>query len=75
MAPVPVPPWFCDLVEAVAGKRLNANSDAEPLSRGSVLLLSEKLASIKEADFYSNLAKWFLYERFKAPAPKPEANR
>jgi WD40 repeat protein/serine/threonine protein kinase len=70
MAPVPVPPWFCDLVEAVAGKRLNANGDAEPLSLGSVLLLSEKLASIKEADFYSNFAKWLLYERFKAPAPK-----
>ncbi len=36
-APVPVPAWFCGFVEAVAGKRLNARRDAEPVSRESML--------------------------------------
>ena len=67
--PVPVPSWFCDLVEGVAGKRLNVNRDAEPESRDSFQALRKRFANVADPDFYSRWANWFLWERLKDPAP------
>jgi hypothetical protein len=67
--PVPVPAWFCGFVEAVAGKRLNARRDAEPVGREALQSFRQKFADQRETDFYSRWANWFLYERLKDPAP------
>jgi len=67
-APVPVPWWFCDLVEAVAAKRRTANHEAEPIGRDGLQPLRERLATTQDADFYSRWAKWFLWERLNDPA-------
>jgi WD40 repeat protein/predicted Ser/Thr protein kinase len=68
--PVPVPAWFCDLVVAVAGKRLNASRDAEPIGPESSLPLRQRFRQVKDADFYSRWARWFLWERMQDPAPE-----
>jgi WD40 repeat protein len=66
--PVPVPTWFCGFVEAVAGKRLNARRDAEPVSRESLQPFRQRFAE-RGTDFYSRWANWFLWERMRDPAP------
>ncbi|HEX5220924.1 MAG TPA: protein kinase [Verrucomicrobiae bacterium] len=68
--PIPVPGWFCDFVEAVAGKRLNASHDAEPVSREALQAFRLKLANSPGNQFYDRWAGWFLNERLKNPAPK-----
>jgi len=68
--PVPVPAWFCDLVQAVARKRLNASREAEPVGGDSLQPLRQRFASVQDTDFYSRWAKWFLWERMKEPAPE-----
>ena len=68
--PVPVPSWFCDLVEAVAGKRLSANREIGLVGRDSLQPLRQRFASVQESDFYSRWAKWFLWERMSDPAPE-----
>src|SRR5262245_36031360 len=35
-SPVLVPAWFCEFVEAVAGRRCNERHDAEPVSHESL---------------------------------------
>jgi WD40 repeat protein len=66
--PVPVPDWFCGFVEAVAGKRLNARRDAEPVGREALQPFRQKFAEQRETDFYSRWANWFLYERLEDTA-------
>lgn len=68
-APVPVPAWVPDFVEAVAGRRLNARHEMESVSRESMQPFRQKFAEAREKDFYSRWANWFLYERLKDPAP------
>jgi len=68
-SPVPVPLWFCEFVEAVAGRRCNQHHDAEPVSRESLQAFRQRFADSRETDFYSRWANWFVYERLKDPAP------
>lgn len=65
--PVPVPSWYCDLVEAVGGRRLTAGREFEPLGRESLRPLRERLAQDPHSDFYSRWAKWFLEDRLEDP--------
>ncbi|MCC7375190.1 MAG: protein kinase [Verrucomicrobiales bacterium] len=67
--PVPVPLWFCDLVEAVGGRRLTAGREFEPLGRESLRPLRERLAQAPNSDFYSRWARWFLEDRLEDPPP------
>jgi WD40 repeat protein/predicted Ser/Thr protein kinase len=70
--PVPVPPWFCDLVQAIGGKRITASHDrdAEPVRRDSLQALRQRFANVEGTDFYSRWARWFLWERMKDVAPE-----
>jgi WD40 repeat protein len=68
-APAPAPTWFCDLVEAVAGKRLNSSRDVEVVSREAIRPFRERFARLEATDFYSRWAHWFLHERLKEPVP------
>jgi WD40 repeat protein/predicted Ser/Thr protein kinase len=68
-SPVPVPVWFCEFVEAVAGRRCNERHDAEPVSRESLQAFRHRFSDSRETDFYSRWANWFLYERLKDPVP------
>jgi hypothetical protein len=67
--PLPVPAWFCEFVEAVSGKRINARREAETVSRESILLFRRKLTGTQETDFYSRWANWFLHERTRDRVP------
>jgi WD40 repeat protein len=67
--PVPAPPWFAEFVEAVAGKRLNAQGAIEAVRREALQPFREKLASARQSDFYSHWARWFLLERQKDALP------
>jgi len=69
VAPTPVPAWFCDLVEAVAGSRLGPDGETLPASPQVIVTLRERLDAGKERDFYSRWAKWFLVDRMKDPVP------
>jgi WD40 repeat protein len=63
-APSPVPSWFCDLVEGVAGRRLDARGDWEPASaQGLEAIKKSQLAN--ETAFYANWARQFLVERLE----------
>jgi WD40 repeat protein len=68
-SPTPVPVWFCEFVEAVAGRRCNAHHDVEPVSRESLQPFRQRFADSRETDFYSRYASWFLHERLQDPAP------
>jgi WD40 repeat protein len=68
--PVPVPPWFCDLLQAVCGKRVSAQREIEPVVGESLQALRQRFVSVEEPDFYSRWAKWFLWERMNDPAPE-----
>jgi WD40 repeat protein len=72
--PVPVPSWFCDLVDAIAGRHLKADRDFEAVSREAIEPLRETFAKVDQKEFYSRWAHWFFVERSKEPAPsfKPE---
>ncbi len=68
-SPVPVPLWFCEFVEAVAGRRCNEHHEVEPVSHEALQPFRQKFADTREMDFYSHYANWFLDERLKDPAP------
>ena len=68
-SPVPVPEWFCEFVEAVAGRHCNEHHDAEPVSHEALQPFRQRFADSRKTDFYSRWASWFLHERLKDPAP------
>jgi WD40 repeat protein len=68
-SPVPVPLWFCEFVEAVAGRHCNEHHNAEPVSHESLRPFRQRFADSRDTDFYSRYAHWFLHERLKDPAP------
>ncbi len=68
-SPVPVPLWFWEFVEAVAGRRCNEHHEVEPVSHESLQPFRQKVAQTRETDFYARYANWFLNERVKDPAP------
>jgi WD40 repeat protein len=68
-SPAPVPGWFCEFVEAVAGRRCNERHDAEPVSHESLQTFRQRFADGRQTDFYSRYANWFLHERLKDPSP------
>jgi WD40 repeat protein/serine/threonine protein kinase len=69
-APIPVPPWFCDLLQAVSGKGVGPRREIEPVAGDSLQALRQRFAALKASDFYSRWAKWFLWERMQDPAPE-----
>jgi hypothetical protein len=68
--PVPVPAWFCDLVEAVGGKHVNATGEIEPIDRGALQALRQRFVGVHDSDFYSQWVRWILWERIKNPGPE-----
>src|SRR5213594_4009015 len=60
---VPVPAWFCELTEAVAGQRLSDAGVAENVSSAQLVSLKSRLLSREGGDFYTRWAKWFLADR------------
>ena len=68
-SPPAAPAWFCDLIEALAGRHLNARGDIEPVSHERLETLRDKLSNSAETDFYSRWAHWFFVERSEEPRP------
>jgi WD40 repeat protein/serine/threonine protein kinase len=72
VAPAPVPAWFCDLVEAVAGTRLAADGQVQPVGYESIESVRRRLLNGTDSGFYARWAKWFLFDRLSdAPPPCP----
>jgi hypothetical protein len=68
-APTPVPGWFCELVEAVAGFRLAADGQGLPAGPEAIATLRERLSRSHGEDFYTRWAKWFLVDRMQEFPP------
>lgn len=62
-APIPVPPWFTLLAEAVAGSRLTAQGNLELFSRQEFDGSAWPVAPHKSSEFYERLSEWFLAQR------------
>jgi WD40 repeat protein/predicted Ser/Thr protein kinase len=60
-APVPVPDWFCEFIEAVGGKRLNERGDVSPAASQVLSPFTERGAGADQ--FYARWTQWFLLER------------
>ena len=58
--PTPVPFWFLDLAESVAGTRFSARGNPELISRGELEEKSQRLSGLHTGDFYERLGQWFL---------------
>ncbi|MCC7374471.1 MAG: protein kinase [Verrucomicrobiales bacterium] len=71
--PLPVPSWFCDFAEAIAGRRLNARGDVEPVRREALRGFQGRGTGDSERDFYSRWAHGFLRERGEDTASMPAA--
>jgi WD40 repeat protein/tRNA A-37 threonylcarbamoyl transferase component Bud32 len=70
IAPAPVPSWFCDLVDAVAGARLAPDGQVQTVESARAISALTKQVSIPNAsDFYTRWTKWFLEDRMQDPAP------
>ena len=59
----PVPVWFTELAEAVAGQRLDEVGISEPVSSRLLCDRRQQLAGNTATDFYSDFARWFLADR------------
>jgi WD40 repeat protein len=68
--PVPVPGWFPDFVESVAGVRLNERKERESVPSGALEHFRKKCASGSDTDYYSRWTRWFLVEGFEERAEK-----
>jgi WD40 repeat protein/serine/threonine protein kinase len=58
-APVPVPEWFVEWAEAVAGCRLNREGIDVVVPPREVLRQTARAVAREETDFFTRLAKWF----------------
>ena len=68
-APIPVPPWFLALAEAVAGTRLSTHGNTELVSRRELEVVAQRLPARGSAgDFYERLSQWFLADPSLRPA-------
>ncbi|MBL9136263.1 MAG: protein kinase [Verrucomicrobiales bacterium] len=67
--PLPVPGWFCAFVEAVAGRRMNAQRNVEPVGREALQEFRNRRSEIPDQDFYTRWANWFLSERVEGAGP------
>src|SRR6185369_9356131 len=62
--PASAPPaWFAELLEALAGKRLNATGDMETVLADKLQQLEKQLENSSGTDFYSRWARWFFSDR------------
>lgn len=67
----PIPAWFPELVEAVAGQRLNSEGGFDSLPPEAVLKYRTQLEQSKSGDSLTRWAKWF----FAGATPQPMTPR
>ena len=58
--PVPVPAWFIELAEGVAGVRLGAHGNVELIPAENVLEPMQRALGRTTDDFYDRVGKWFV---------------
>jgi WD40 repeat protein len=73
--PPTVPAWFCDLIEAVAARRLDAHENIEPVPHQKIQVLRDKLSHSAENDFYSRWSRWFFHQRLQNAVPNFDPDR
>ena len=69
VVPTPVPPFFPELIEAVAGARLATDGEVQTVPPDALNALRHRFAEAKGSDFYTRWAKWLLFDRRQNPAP------
>ena len=65
--PTPVPAWFIQLAEAVAGVRLGTHGNVELVPREEMTAPGEHARKSTATDFYTAVAKWFLADPARRP--------
>jgi hypothetical protein len=58
--PSPVPGWFLEFAEGVAGMRLNIRGGTEYVTRRELELVASRLAQSNEDGVYEHFGRWFL---------------
>lgn len=58
--PTPMPAWFLEFAEAVAGTRLSARGNVELLARDALEAAGQHVQREVADDFYVRLGRWFL---------------
>jgi WD40 repeat protein len=73
-AQIPVPMWFCDLVEGLAGFRRREDGQLLPVGPEAIPKAREFARGGRNGDFYARWARWFLIERMQESPPlfRPE---
>src|SRR5262249_13003967 len=66
--PTPVPAWFSDFAEAVAGLRLSERGYIELVPQSEFEQRAAQVAAKKGDGFYERLAGWFLMDLKDRPA-------
>jgi WD40 repeat protein/serine/threonine protein kinase len=69
-APVPVPEWFAEFAEGVAGVRFDGRGNATLVPGTELDQTAQRLPPEGAGDFYERLARWFLADPAKRP-PSP----
>lgn len=62
---LPVPIWFAELTEGIAGKRLNDQKVSESLTVKSLSELRQRVIRSDSKDYNTQWAKWFFADRSK----------
>jgi WD40 repeat protein/serine/threonine protein kinase len=67
LPPVPVPSWFLEVSDTLAGKHLGAMGEINLVAHAPFQVLRERLTAGSEKDFYSRWGRWFFHERLEDP--------
>jgi hypothetical protein len=66
--PTPVPAWFPDFAEAVAGLRLSERGSIELVPQSEFQQRAAQIAAKKGDGFYERLGRWFFMDSKDRPA-------
>jgi WD40 repeat protein/tRNA A-37 threonylcarbamoyl transferase component Bud32 len=61
--PLPVPDWFIDFIETVAGQKLDKRGAPQPIAIARLMAFKEKFPRMDQTDFYGHFVRWFFADR------------
>lgn len=67
LPPVPVPPWFLEVSDTLAGKRLESQGEIKLVAHAPFQVLRQDFASNAANDFYARWGRWFFWDRLSDP--------
>lgn len=68
--PAPVPPWFPEFAEAVAGLRLTAQGQLDIVPRDRLMEIARRAATEEPDSYYGRVVSWFVADpERRSPSP------